>query len=56
MNPALATWAPGPPWLGWVSAVPKILPPASTATTVRPGGPGNHFALACSSPVSRSQV
>jgi hypothetical protein len=40
MNPALATWAPGPPWLGWVSAVPRTVPPASAAVASLIRGPG----------------
>lgn len=56
MNPALATCAPGPPWLRCVSAVPTIWPASSTATKVRPGGSCSQLALARSSLVSRSQV
>src|SRR5438132_1158875 len=37
-KPAFATCDPGPAWLGWVLALPTIVPSSSTATTVRPGG------------------
>lgn len=55
MNPALATCAAGPPWLGPLSAVPRMVPPGSTATTARPGNGRSQYPLASCSLMSRSQ-
>src|SRR3569833_179394 len=54
MKLALEMCAAPPPWLRTLLAVPRRVPPASTATKVRPGGSGNHICLAWDSVVSRS--
>ena len=56
MNPALATCAAGPPWLGPLSAVPRTVPSGPTATTARPGGGRSQYSLASCSLMSRSQL
>ena len=56
MKLAVATCAAGPPWLGPLSAVPRMVPSASTATTVKPASPlRNQPSRATSPAMSLSQ-
>jgi hypothetical protein len=55
MNPALAMCAPGPPLFGPRSAVPRMVPSGSTATTARAGNGRSQYCRASSEVIEVSQ-